>query len=589
MLSRSLLTVVVFLLLTSSVFSQDFTPHGTQPGLSHDLISPRNCRSCHRLGSESFSPYNSWSTSMMALAGRDPLFWASLDVANNDLPGSGDFCLRCHAPAAWLNGRVHKTASGATVTTGARVNGTDGCLLQGHIDQGNTTDFDFEGVDCLTCHRMEPNGPNGENFIHQNASFWIDDEVCTNGTPLGEPCRKGPYKQTTADGLHDWKYSQLHSRSDFCGSCHNVTSPALTLIDSSGTDTSIPFPIERTYREWTLSQYGDAVFKDSSEQNEPGVTGQSCQSCHMPKSPDPNAYACIYDNIGVRAGELPTHELIGGNSFILNLLNNEYGLQLGRQTAFTDTINKTLNLLQTKSATISINANNTGTEINAQITVTNLSGHKLPTGYPEGRRMWLHVRLLDSSMNPIWESGAWDSSTGVLSESNQLKVYEATPGIYNRNGDNQCDADDGNGNKLFHFVLNNCWIKDNRIPPLGFVGGNDPQTRPVNYSYPETSPGSGVLVNYDQTNYNIPIPSGSGGPYTLEAQLQYQTTSKDYVDFLKSQAVDNQFADDCHVRTQASAAGVDYNQSRGEIMHDLWSAYGRSAPVNLASDSLDGL
>ena len=42
---------------------------------------------------------------MMAQAGRDPLFWAALDVANNDVPGIGDFCLRCHSPAGWLDGR----------------------------------------------------------------------------------------------------------------------------------------------------------------------------------------------------------------------------------------------------------------------------------------------------------------------------------------------------------------------------------------------------------------------------------------------------------------------------------------------------
>src|SRR4030095_9084851 len=34
-----------------------------------------------------------------------------------------------------------------------------------------------------------------------------------------------------------------------------------------------------------------------------------------------------------------------------------------------------------------------GTDLH--VTVTNLTGHKLPTGYPEGRRMWLQVKFKD--------------------------------------------------------------------------------------------------------------------------------------------------------------------------------------------------
>ena len=42
---------------------------------------------------------------MMAQAGRDPVFYAALDIANADAAFSGDFCLRCHVPRGWLDGR----------------------------------------------------------------------------------------------------------------------------------------------------------------------------------------------------------------------------------------------------------------------------------------------------------------------------------------------------------------------------------------------------------------------------------------------------------------------------------------------------
>ena len=41
---------------------------------------------------------------MMGQAGRDPIFYATLAVANQDVDFE-EACLRCHAPGAWLDGR----------------------------------------------------------------------------------------------------------------------------------------------------------------------------------------------------------------------------------------------------------------------------------------------------------------------------------------------------------------------------------------------------------------------------------------------------------------------------------------------------
>jgi hypothetical protein len=216
------------------------------------------------------------------------------------------------------------------------------------------------------------------------------------------------------------------------------------------------------------------------------------------------------------------------------------------------------------------------------VRVTNLSGHKLPTGYAEGRRMWIRVEAKDGSGTLFWSSGDYDSATGVLTHDAQIKVYRAEQGIWNLNGDGQCDAEDGVGRKLFHFARNDCIAHDNRIPPLGFTGGADPETRPVGYSYPETSPGSGVLVNYDVTPYTIPVPGDAVTPITVTASLWYQTSSKEYIEFLRDEAVTHGFPDDCIDRTTGPLG-----QSRGEYLHALWAASGRSAPVQmgLASDS----
>jgi hypothetical protein len=133
---------------------------------------------------------------------------------------------------------------------------------------------------------------------------------------------------------------------------------------------------------------------------------------------------------------------------------------------------------------------------------------------------------------------------------------------------------------MFHFVLNDCWHVDNRIPPKGFTGGGDLEVRPVGYSYPETSPGSGILVHYDLTDYSIPIPPGTSGPVTVSAALRYQTVSKDYVEFLLRESNTHGFPADCIERSSGFPA-----QTRAEILHDMWNLYGKSAPVEMASAS----
>ena len=42
------------------------------------------------------------------------------------------------------------------------------------------------------------------------------------------------------------------------------------------------------------------------------------------------------------------------------------------------------------------------------------NGHKLPTGYPEGRRIWLNVRYYDEVMELVSESGVYNTNTGKV-------------------------------------------------------------------------------------------------------------------------------------------------------------------------------
>ena len=87
----------------------DIQQPGTQPGEAGGLESPKRCDNCHGGYDQSVEMAHNWRGSMMAQAGRDPIFWATVAVAEQDFDGSGDLCLRCHSTTGWLEGRSTPT------------------------------------------------------------------------------------------------------------------------------------------------------------------------------------------------------------------------------------------------------------------------------------------------------------------------------------------------------------------------------------------------------------------------------------------------------------------------------------------------
>jgi len=177
--------------------------------------------------------------------------------------------------------------------------------------------------------------------------------------------------------------------------------------------------------------------------------------------------------------------------------------------------------------------------------VTNQTGHKLPTGYAEGRRMWLNVRFFHEGAL-LAEHGHYDAATAELT-TGDTQVYEVVLGL---------DASMATLTGLpagpsFHTALNNHVYKDNRIPPRGFDNSDfeEHQARPVGASYADGQ-------YWDDSSFQIPA-----GATSAVVSLFHQTTSKEYVEFLRDENGTN---------------------SSGDVAYDEWVAAGKSAPVLMA-------
>ena len=88
---RKYLSVLFLVLLVSNsapgaeTVPTEIQMPGTQPQEIGNLESPGKCDNCHGGYNSAVEPAHNWRGSMMANAGRDPLFWATLAIAERHL------------------------------------------------------------------------------------------------------------------------------------------------------------------------------------------------------------------------------------------------------------------------------------------------------------------------------------------------------------------------------------------------------------------------------------------------------------------------------------------------------------------------
>lgn len=537
-------------------------------------------------------PYGEWRWSPMGLAGRDPVFYAQLDSEIAYLTAHKpdqkvaitNLCFSCHN--AMGERQLEMTSHGKEPYT---------------LDIPMTTDlqspnFEYgalgrDGISCAVCHHIQSTTHKSEmEFIEQDATGRFQ---LTNADQLEGPFENPvtiPMKNTLGVvPAHD-SYTQ---NARVCGTCHTIHLPVLDAINETAKEKKAEecqqekFSYEQaTYLEWVNSSFQNVVGDPTRFSG--GV--KTCQDCHMSDSLNGNVLqtkiANVEDtqypaaehrapndqlNVPLRTSGVARHQFQGLNVYLLEMFNqfsNDLGVRTCDYMASGCSANPPTggipfaerNFLEQaaeQTATLAVSKPSVqGSTLTADVTVTNLTGHRFPSGV-SFRRAFIDFCVRDAATNAIlFESGRTNSIGAITDMQGNVLASEYNgstgadvpghgqayqPHFWTGNpitNDKQVQIfeellRDADGNFTTSFIRQDCHFKDNRILPLGwrkdgpdlkqFFGkpleetwsdatGDDPH-----YQDPLGANGQAVV------RYSVALPPGvSPTNVTITAQLFYQ-------------------------------------------------------------------
>ncbi len=534
----------------ASVVVSEFNPNWAHTGVFEPATT---CADCHQSNGvvmqhagNDVSPSTQWQHSVMAHSFNDPYWQAAVEdeiATFPDLAGEiGNDCTTCHAPMA------HKHAHQTLTNLDAN----------GHFtfETAQSLDHAREGISCTLCHQI-----NNDNIVDANpATGTYDDRSFTGNFSIDPAAQEigGPYAGPSLNPMFNQsgytpKLDTLTQKSELCATCHTLYTPVIDV--TTGIPNGNQFLEQAPFLEWLNSDYATG---------NGAVAVQQCQDCHMPE-PAPGYTSKISTRPAGAPNRSPfaQHTLLGGNAHLLEMLG-AYRSELGISNTtsvqgFQDQADLTRAFLASSSAELAVNnASVAGGVLTADIEITNKTGHKLPSAYPS-RRMWLHVTVTDENTSQvIFESGkpdsngristdtarlqdvcmqldkpvgfdstaCYESHRNTIDEPEEVAIYETVLGDTN--------------NVITHTLLRAAsYLKDNRIPPVGFTNAQadiiDVQTRPSGVSGDSdfNCVGTAEGCGKDTVEYEVDV-SAYTGPFTVEARLLYQAVQPAFVDGLHS-------------------------------------------------------
>jgi hypothetical protein len=390
-----------------------------------------------------------------------------------------------------------------------------------------------------------------------------------------------------ADARHQMLYSRYHKSKYFCGTCHDVSNPVLANLGQDGsqpltteTDSAYSyFHVERTFSEFMLSAYGQqggaATNPEFQAQGAPGITHAArCQDCHMR---DVVGVGANKRGVPVRPSDStehpssgqPLHDLTGGNAWVSWVLASTVPGTTDYDQVNADLLNGlhgplTLDLVQGEgidAAALVAGAERSKQQLLLAATITdvaydpvsgsltfsvqNNTAHKLISGFPEGRRMFVNIKAYDAWGSLIYEVNPYDPAAGTLKGLDYPYLGYGLDGPLSL-GANEAYVDElvyemkpsstdlTKETKTFHFALATGRYKDNRIPPKGFriAEAGARLSVPVWQGVEDENLYSAAEYAGGRDDVSIPIVEGAE---TVEVSLYYQTTSREYIEFLRDE------------------------------------------------------
>ncbi len=362
----------------------------------NQFIKPETCQNCHS------EIYNMWKGSMHSKAFTDPIWRAATKFFVKEAVTPGEIlemkaCVKCHTPLGFRSYTINNPDQDYNAVSG----------------------LPAEGIFCNWCHNINELKHIGD------AAYEVDP----GGGEEDFSTMLGPFADSYSN-VHPTAYSELHTRSEFCGLCHNVTHAANGL------------PIENTYTEWKNSPYNTGN----------ADTSVHCQDCHMRQKPGVPATGSTErpDNPG-RASEygpvrdhIWTHYFVGGNAIVTQLLGNSVIARMA--------VERLQHAAELKILKGPSYGNNRVARLNIKV-INSGAGHYLPTGLTEVRQMWLDVKVTDASGQILLHSGSLDKDGAIGKDA---VLYHTVLG-------------DRDGEPVLNVAKAERVLFDYRIPPKGYV------------------------------------------------------------------------------------------------------------------------
>jgi len=360
------------------------------------FIDPEVCMECHT------DIYDQWNGSMHNKAFKDPLWRGAVKLFAKGTKTRSEImalrsCVKCHIPLGFRSDSVTYPTQ----------------------DFDSADNLSAQGIFCNWCHSISEVKHLGD----------ADYEVAPGGGDTDPSTMLGPLEDADSD-FHPTQYSELHTTSEFCALCHDVSH------SSNG------LPLERTYTEWKNSPYN----------TENPATTTTCQDCHMRQRPGvPSTGKTERPDFPGRAAKngperehVWSHYFVGANAMAATIMGNELHADMARerlQNAADLTIVKGKNNNRGELARLMIKVENSG------------AGHYLPTGMSEVREMWLDVTISDADGNVLLRSGELDGNGDIDEEAAIFKTV-----LGNEKGEPETN-----------IAAADRVLSDYRIPPKGHV------------------------------------------------------------------------------------------------------------------------